>query len=245
MNGSALAEFSDFAHSRWPRLVRLGYALRPGASQQWQTVTLRPVSVLGATHPGFVAIAVPAETSISEISAFGARGELGYTVPFGILAPPLSHFNEDPSSDFEILRWLQPSQPAVPRPATYRIGHGTLGGASWSQYVYVGPWGACVSPPTGSIFCYPSDASDLTDGKPANVLDSAWFNSGPGWSTIVAKPSVSYILLSERGTGQVRLKLYPVDGVKFATIAMPAHNHFTGWRAYSSTGQLLASGGLS
>ena len=27
MNGSALAEFSDFAHSRWPRLVRLGYGL--------------------------------------------------------------------------------------------------------------------------------------------------------------------------------------------------------------------------
>ena len=27
MNGSALAEFSDFAHSRWPRLVRLAYGL--------------------------------------------------------------------------------------------------------------------------------------------------------------------------------------------------------------------------
>jgi RNA polymerase sigma-70 factor (sigma-E family) len=27
LNGSALAEFSDFAHSRWPRLVRLGYGL--------------------------------------------------------------------------------------------------------------------------------------------------------------------------------------------------------------------------
>ena len=27
MNSSALAEFSDFAHSRWPRLVRLGYGL--------------------------------------------------------------------------------------------------------------------------------------------------------------------------------------------------------------------------
>jgi len=27
LNGSALAEFSDFAHSRWPRLVRFGYGL--------------------------------------------------------------------------------------------------------------------------------------------------------------------------------------------------------------------------
>ena len=207
-----------------------------------QTVTLRPVAVLGRAHPGFVAIAVPAETSIRFISAFGAKGEIGYTVPFGTAAPPPSHFNQGPAPDFEILRWLAPSQPALPRPATYEIGQGTLSGAPWSEYVHVGPWGACVSPPTGSIFCYPSDVTELTDGKPAKVLDSAYFESGPGWSAVVAQPSVSSIVLLERGGRTVRLKLYPVDGAKFGTIAMPANNNITGWRAYSVTGQLLASG---
>lgn len=35
MNGSAKAEFSEFAHSRWPRLVRLGYGLTgdPGLAE--------------------------------------------------------------------------------------------------------------------------------------------------------------------------------------------------------------------
>lgn len=207
-----------------------------------QTVKLQPVAVLGPKHPGFVAIAVPDETSIAQISAYSATGELGYTAPIGSVRSLPTHFNQNPDGSFEILRWLTPNQSAVPRRASYRIGRGTADGAPWSENIQVSPSGTCLSAPAGVVFCYPATGSDLTGGKAARTLGTSYISQqNIGWQAIVAKPSVSYIVATEGHGREVRVPIYSLLGAKFATIVQTQQNGVTGWIAYSAIGQRLAS----
>src|SRR5262249_62319476 len=45
-----------------------------------ETVRLQPAAVLGRARPRLTAIATPSQTSITQIRAYSASGELGYTV---------------------------------------------------------------------------------------------------------------------------------------------------------------------
>jgi hypothetical protein len=207
-----------------------------------QSVTLRPVAILGRARPGLVAIAVPAQTSITQISAYSAAGEIAYTAPFGAKPAYPTPLNSGDSGDFEILRWLQPDQPALPRPATYKIGHGSADRTSWTQYVYVGPWGTCFVAPTASYWCYPVTAGELTHRAAAVRLFTSYLGSTIGWSVIAAKPSVGYIVLRTSNDDLVGVRTYSVDGAKLATVFLGRNNIDTGWIAYSPTGKQLASG---
>lgn len=116
--------------------------------------------------------------SISQISAYSATAELGYTVPIGLARNLPTHFNQDPGGAFEILRWLEPNQPPVPRRADYRIGEGTAYGARWSEYINVSPSGTCVSPPPGGLeVCYPAIGSELTGGKTVRSLWTSYISA--------------------------------------------------------------------
>jgi hypothetical protein len=214
-----------------------------------QTVTLSPVAVLGLARPRLVAIALPFVTAITEIGAYSARGELAYVVPFTANAPYNPSWPFETSAQLYFGRWLEPGQPALPRPATYKIGQRRTGSTTWSEYVNVGPWGTCVSPPgqPGS-FCYPLGVSQLTYGRAARELDASGYQSGKinnNWVVIIAQPLVSYILAREPHGRLVPVKIYSVGGVKFATIVWTPHNNITDWIAYSAGGIRLASGGIS
>lgn len=209
-----------------------------------QTVTLHPVAVLGRSRPRLVAIAVPSQTSITEISAYSAKGELGYTVPYGVLSPPQpSRFQVEASGDFQLLRWLRPGQPALPRPVTYTIGRGTANGTSWSEQLKVGPWGTCVSAPTDPPdICFTAFGRGLLGGKAAVLLWSSDYSQlRVGWDAIVAGPSVSSIDAIMPNGRLVNLRIYSFDGAKFATLARSGRFQPRGWIAYSAAGKELAS----
>jgi hypothetical protein len=209
-----------------------------------QAVTLRPVKVRGPARPRLTAIAVPAQTSITQIRAYSARGELGYTVPYAALPPRPSRLNPDASGDFQIVRWLQPGQPARPAPATYMIGRGTARGAAWSEQLKVGPWGTCVVPPTGPAgICYPAARRALLGGKAAMVLARTRYSQAHlGWDAIAAAPSVTSIKARMPDGQTVRVRIYPHDGVNYATITWSGPNPPARWIAYSASGHALASG---
>jgi len=209
-----------------------------------QAVRLQPVGVLGRARPRLAAIAVPSQTSITEIRAYSARGELGYTVPYEALPRPSSRLNPGASGDFQIVRWLQPGQPALPSAATYSIGRGTARGSAWSEQLKVGPWGTCVVAPTGPPgSCRPAAGRVLLGGKAAVVLaKDRYSQEHVGWDAIVAEPAVTSIVARMPHGRIVKVRIYPLHGVKYATITWSGPNLPTRWVAYSASGQALASG---
>lgn len=211
-----------------------------------QVLRLRPVAVLGQAHPALAAIVLPFETAVTEISAYSDRGELGYSVPFASLpGSPPSWLEENPTGDFQIVRWRGPGQPATPVPASYTIGRGTAHGAAWSEQLKVGPWGTCVVTPLGlgNALCYPGFGSGLTGSHLVRSLVSVGRpQDRVSWDAIVAKPAVSYIVALLPHGRLVHVRLYPVDGAKFATIAWTGGGQPTGWIAYAASGAILASG---
>jgi hypothetical protein len=158
----------------------------------------------------------------------------------------VSAFDQDFNfkGSFQVVRWLKPGQPAMPLPTIHRFGHGTVNGSSWSQYVATGPFGTCVLSPTSAFpFCFPADAVDLIRHAAAKTLTSAAISGqGLDWLTIIAKPSVSYMMATGRHGRLIKVGLYSAGGVKFATIASTRRNGITGWIAYSAGGTVLASG---
>jgi hypothetical protein len=210
-----------------------------------QTLALQPVALLGRPHPAVAAIAVPSETAITEISAYSAAGELGYTVPFGLLPSASSRFDFNAEGDFQLVRWFKPGQRALPGITAYTIGHGTARGTAWSERLLVGPWGTCVSSPVGPPdLCLPATGNDLTGTKAVRFLAGDKISQDRvGWDALALKPSVSYVVTREPQGTLVGVKIYSVDGAKFATIAWTGQRQAPlGWIAYSATGARLASG---
>jgi hypothetical protein len=85
MDSRAEAEFTEFMHARWPRLVRLGYGLTgdPGLAED-----------LAQT-----AFPVPADVAIASATAYSKHAELGYAVPQGDT----------------FAAWLRPGERGLPR----------------------------------------------------------------------------------------------------------------------------------
>ena len=209
-----------------------------------ETVRLQPAAVLGRARPRLTAIATPSQTSITQIRAYSASGELGYTVPYAALPPGPSPLAADPGGDFQLVRWLQPGQPALPVAARYSIGRGTTSGTNWSEQLDVGPWGTCITAPTGQPgTCYPAVGPSLLGGKAAVVLAANYYSQlHAGWDAIVAEPAVSSIVARMPHGRTAAARLYSHDGVKFATIVWSGHRPPTSWTAYSATGKVLATG---
>jgi hypothetical protein len=193
-----------------------------------QVLTLRPVPVFGRAHAAFFAFAVPAARVVMQISAYSRHGEIAYAVPFTALG------------GVEPVRWLKPSQPALPRPARYRIGGGNVGGTSWSLYLYTGPWGTCIGGAGGSD-CWAGGVGQLARVRAADLLSFS-IGSNASFVPIAVSSEVSYVLVSPTHGAAFRVRPERADGVRFAVFAVPSGSGTTRWAAYSGSGQRLASG---
>jgi hypothetical protein len=132
------------------------------------TLELRPTAVDGLR---WIGLATPVHAIERAVSYAGGR-ELRYAVPF---------------DHGEFVGWLRPGQ-SGPRRATYRLGSGTVAGATWSAHAYAGPWGLCIEGPgagdcsaspadwvlasgrTSEAMCSPAKSGSFDVGKVANTV---------------------------------------------------------------------------
>jgi hypothetical protein len=198
-----------------------------------QTVTLRPVRVFGQHHAGLVAIAVPSNRSITEVQAYSAVGEVGYAIPF--TAP----------SDIEIVRWLQPGQPAVPKPASYTIASGHILGQSWAERLFVGPWGLCLENTWGngsyqvSYDCLPISV-DMPPLKPKPIFTQGYSQDNLSFGVIIGSGDLSYMVVRNGNGNPFLVRPYHVGASRFVVLVTTG-NAGGSWIAYSVAGFPLNS----
>lgn len=198
-----------------------------------QVLTVRPVPVFAARYARWIAIPAPDSAAVRRITAYGKTGELGYTIPFAA----------DPSG-LDLVRWLQPGQPPLPRPARYTAGAGTIDGKRWRDYAYVGPWGTCFAHPTGAVNCFASLGWLLPDGTVAGQIGFAAEGNQPYFGYGQALASVSYLVLTKAHGGAIRVAALSAGGRRFFCYAAAPADPVVGWAAYDAAGQRLGSGRL-
>jgi len=200
-----------------------------------QTVTLRPVPVFGHAYPSVAAIMVPSNEAITEIQAFSATAELGYAVPF--TAP----------TDIETVRWLEPSEPALPKAARYTIASGRLRGDPWAERLYVGPWGFCFTSTWRSYvngvsyLCVP--ISVYGPGREVRPAGTQFISSQVGFSVLVGPRQLSYVVVRTGQGAPFLVRPYRVGAASFVVLVSTG-NSKSSWIAYSATGQRLGSKSL-
>jgi hypothetical protein len=197
-----------------------------------QVLTLRPVAILGPGYARFVAFAVPASTSVTQISAYSRRAELAYAVPF------------TGWDQVETVRWLQPGEPPGPRPARYLIGSGNAGGQPWSMYAYAGPWGVCLGGAGWGSTCEPVGIGQLAGGQAASLAMVSAGRGGTNYDVVAATPAVSYLLVTHADGSTARVATRRAGGAGFAVFTSLPGNRVSHWAAYSAGGRRLASGGV-
>ena len=119
-----------------------------------QIVTLKPVAVFGRSHAAWVALVVPYPAAVTMITAYSAKGQVGYAIPFG-------H-----GGTFSAMRWLAPGQSARPARATYKIASGEVNGKPWAEYAYVGPWGLVSAVPEPARSASPRGSTGGVSASP-------------------------------------------------------------------------------
>jgi hypothetical protein len=199
-----------------------------------RTLTAYPVAVFPGRYAKWIAIPAPYGAAVSQIAAYSRTGELGSAVPFASGA----------IGAMTIERWLQPGQPALPRPARYSVGAGTINGASWRDYVHVGPWGTCFVHPTGVYNCFPSLGWLLPSNTVAGVIGFAYHGNQPYFGYGQAQPAVRYLIMRKAHGGTFRLPVMSVGSRKFFAYAAIPSDPVTGWSAYDAAGRKLGSGQL-
>ncbi|HEY6276663.1 MAG TPA: hypothetical protein VIX86_10060 [Streptosporangiaceae bacterium] len=197
-----------------------------------QRLTLHPVAIFGPGYARYVAFAVPASTTVTQISAYAGHAELAYTVPFTA------------RGQVETVSWLRPGAPAGPRPARYLVGSGNADGQRWSEYAYTGPWGVCLVGAGSASMCSPTGIGQLTSGQAARLIMESSGPGGTNFALVAASAVVSHLVVSRADGSTARVPAVPVDGARFAAFTSPPGNKVTHWVAYSAAGRRLASGGV-
>jgi hypothetical protein len=198
-----------------------------------QVLTLHPVDVFGPRYAAYVAFAVPRSTDVTRLAAYSSHGELAYAVPFTALRY------------VQAVRWLQPSQPALPQPHRYPLGSGRVGVGRWSEYLYVGPWGSCDGNAGGGSFCFAAAPGQLRRGQPAREVSVAFVGNTTGYVVIAVAPSVSHIRVRLSGGRTFRVSPVSAGSGRFCTFSLVHYNGTGRWIAYSAAGTELASGSIS
>lgn len=213
-----------------------------------QALRLRPVAVFGRRYARYVAFAVPFSSDVTEVSAFSKHTGLGYAIPFTA------------AGNIGICRWLRPGQPALPAPATYKIGSGTAAGHAWSAAIYVGPWGTYIASNVAghgdggtASECYADFGSALKPGQ--LVLARFGYTAIISYPTAAISlgqtaPSVSYLILSRADGGTIRVQTVWVGRLKFGAYVTaldvagrPVSKALVvRWTAYDDSGRKLGSG---
>jgi hypothetical protein len=198
-----------------------------------QVLTLHPVDVFGPRYAAYVAFAVPRSTDVTRLAAYSSHGQLAYAVPFTALRY------------VQAVRWLQPSQPALPQPHRYPLGSGMVGAGRWSEYLYVGPWGSCDGNAGGGSFCFAAAPGQLRRGQPAREVSVAFVGNTTGYVVIAVAPSVSHIRVRLSGGRTFRVSPVSAGSGRFCTFSLVHYNGTGRWIAYSAAGTELASGSIS
>jgi hypothetical protein len=193
-------------------------------------LTAYPVGVFSRQYARYVALPAPYSAAVTEIIAYSRHGELGYTVPF------------TGGGQIRLVRWLRQGQPAMPRPATYAIGSGTLHGSRWHVYLRVGPWGTCFAAPNSDFFCFPATGSMLRPLEIARQFGLSYNQSTYGFAFGEATPSVQYLIVTTAHGSTARVPVVAAASRKFFAFSSVARDPVVQWAAYDATGRDLATG---
>lgn len=196
-----------------------------------QTLTLKPVPIFGKDKAAWVALMVPQPATITKITAYSAKGKVGYAIPFG--RGPL----------FSSVRWLSPGVSPWPKLATYRAASGTLHRKHWAENVYIGPWGYCVAG-TGVGMCSPQPLGRiLATGyiNPVTVVSAG--KPTIGYNVFITSRRVGYVIVHFSKSHSIRLRLVRKGPFKFAGFTTSQPYAASTWDGYSASGKLLVSGG--
>ena len=186
-------------------------------------LTLHPVKVWGVRE---VAFTIPVGATITEATAYSRHGVIATAIPFNYPGG-IATFNA----------WLRPGQHGLSR-ATGLIGTGRVSGQAWSVTAYLGPWGICLeggAPGTNGGGCLPTTSSLGT---------SLLFRSAgtPGVAGGTASASVARVVAYPSGGAPVQVRPVTVGPQKFFSFPLPDGTKAVRWKAYDSSGNVVASG---
>jgi hypothetical protein len=195
-----------------------------------QTLTLYPVAIYGPAYARFVALMTPYNAAVTSVAAYSRHGELGYAVPFTA------------DNNLSLDRWLRPGQPALPRPATYLIGSGTVNGTAWHEYLWTGPWGTCLGGAGGGSTCYVQTGPMLGRHQQINSFGISVGGGNTDFIYGEAGPSVSYLIVTRSDGSTQKVTMAKAGTLRFYAYASVPGNPVVRWAAYDARGQQLASG---
>jgi hypothetical protein len=191
-----------------------------------QTLTLYPRAWAGHRY---VAMVLPQRLEVGRAVAYGAHGELGYSIPF----------NDVGFATFQT--WLPPGRRGLAATDT-DVGAGGTGRGHWLVQAFAGPWGLCERAwePGGGL-----DTSCATVGTAMSGLVTADFGGGVGRpETGRVRLDVESLLVTMTNGSVVRVRAAHLDGLPYGLVAMirPAASGVRGWIAYDAHGRRLGSG---
>ncbi|HTZ93084.1 MAG TPA: hypothetical protein VMB74_11865 [Streptosporangiaceae bacterium] len=200
-----------------------------------QVIPVYPVAVFSARYARYFAFAAPYSAAITQITVFtGGLGSgsrvLAYTVPF------------TGGGSIEMVRWLEPGQPAEPRPERAIVGSGRVNGNAWHGLVNVGPWGTCFAGVGNAVECSPRTAWPEHQTSSVDQLSSS--GSGFGFSVVFGETSraVSYLILTTTTGRTAKVFVVSVADRKFFAYATATRDPVVQWSAYNADGQQVGSG---
>jgi hypothetical protein len=222
-------------------LVMVLGAVRPGVQAVTVAVAggpplrLVPVQSMGKR---WVAMVVPDEVHVTNITASGAHGDLGHAVPY---AP-------DRLNAIRVLNWLAPGQPGPAR-SSVRLpflvaGPGAQSLVGGAVAVQAGPWGRCISSgdKAGAAMCN----DELAPAVPAHhvVTEADCYGTQEAaelYCVVETVPAVSRVQL-RLSDGSVH-QIQPVTaGADRYFAFLVSKVSITQWQAFSASGHLLGAG---
>ncbi|HEX7993050.1 MAG TPA: hypothetical protein VF506_03960, partial [Streptosporangiaceae bacterium] len=198
-----------------------------------QVLTLHPVDLFGARYARWVAIAVPFAKAVREITVYSASTELEHAVPF------TGH------GSIEIVRWLKPGEPYLPRPVSGRLGSATVEGHHFVVRGYLGPWGICFKNRLFATSCVAQSGALLPGTMVKRLQTSYRSQEHIGMSILQVAPAVSYLLVTRAKGGVMRIAAEALGHLKYCVLPLDLRNRGVTWTAYDGAGHLVGSGSVS
>jgi hypothetical protein len=233
VDASAAAEFHDFAHYRWPGLVRLAYGVtgdRDLAEDLAQTTLANAyLAWTKVRRAGYVGLVLPRAEAVTMITGYAGRREIGYEIPFtrfGFITTPIL---------------LKPGQPPLPAPRTYLIASGTLLGSRWKEHLYVGPWGTCVGNAFGGGSCLAIAARDLAGDQLVREVIESFHGNSAGVVVFAVASNVASLRISSSHAPAFTAHCINAAGARVCVAGFVSKAH---WTAYAVDGAKLGSGRL-
>jgi hypothetical protein len=195
-----------------------------------QVLSLRPVDVLGRRYARFFALAGSPRARVTQVAAYSADRELGYAIPFTA------------ADSVDLVRWLRPGQPALPRPVARVIGSGNSGGPSWTDHLYIGPWGTCVDGTNDGSLCWPSTGWLPGSHGVIGSMGLSAIGNSIFYEHCQAVPAVSYVVITRADGSTERIAAIQAGPWKYLSYASVQRDKVVRWAAFGAHGQELASG---